>query len=198
MKSALVIDYGVGNVQSVISFVKNFGFNVKLSIDPDEIIDSNLVVLPGVGSFGPAKNKMDLMGVSEAIVTRSQFEKPILGICLGFQLLTHGSDEAKGVPGLSLIDANTRNLENGPVIGWQDTRYQINDSVLVNSFYYNHSYGVFVKSDADDYSYSRTESCISHFRKDSILGVQFHPEKSQKAGSDFFSSMLRSDWFIKL
>jgi imidazole glycerol-phosphate synthase subunit HisH len=195
MKKALIVNYGVGNVHSVSSFLRNFGFHVNLSNNPSEILECDLAALPGVGSFGPAKQKLDYSGASEAIVARSLLKRPILGICLGFQLLTQNSDESIGTAGLSIINAKTRKLAKGPVIGWQETKFLNHKSESLNSFYFNHSYGVFGQPEADDYSLAGAESYISYFQKDSVLGVQFHPEKSQKAGMDFFSGMLESEWF---
>jgi glutamine amidotransferase len=198
MKKALIVDYGVGNVHSVSSFLRNFGFNVTFSNNPSEILECDLVVLPGVGSFAPAKQMLDYSGASQAIVARSHLKKPILGICLGFQLLTQNSDESIGTPGLCIINAETRKLTKGPVIGWQETKFLKHNSESVNSFYFNHSYGIFGQPEAEDYSIAGAESYISYFYKDSVLGVQFHPEKSQKAGLDFFSRMLESDWVTNL
>lgn len=195
MKKALIIDYGVGNVHSVSSFLRIYGFSVKFSNDPCEIIDCDLVVLPGVGAFGPAKQKLDFSGAGDAIVARSRLRKPVLGICLGFQLLTQSSEESINTPGLGIINAKTKKLVDGPVIGWQETELPRPNSEPARSYYYNHSYGIFGQPEADHFSTSGVESYISYLKKDSILGVQFHPEKSQKAGANFFYDMLLSDWF---
>ncbi len=190
MKKALVVDYGVGNILSVSSFLNRFGFHVDFSNDVKKIIDFDLVVLPGVGSFGPAKKKLDYSGASQAIVNRAHLKKPILGICLGFQLLTHSSEESVGTPGLAIVDANTRKLENGPVIGWRQLRYPNRNIDIQNTFYFNHSYGIFGRSNVEEYSLVRGESYIGYLKQDSIVGVQFHPEKSQEAGVNFFSNIL--------
>ena len=194
MKNALVIDYGVGNILSVSSFLSKFGFLVDFSNDINKILDSDLVVLPGVGSFGPAKKKLDSNGASEAILARAQLSRPILGICLGFQLLTRGSEESVGTAGLAIIDAQTKKLKNGPVIGWQQISYSNKKVRSQNSFYFNHSFGIFSETGLSEYSLVGDESYIAYMKQDSIVGVQFHPEKSQEAGADFFSGILDRYW----
>ena len=92
MKQAVIVDYGAGNIGSVSNFLSNFDFNVEVSNDLRKISEANLLVLPGVGSFGPAKSNLDSLGVSAAIVERFQLGRPILGICLGFQLMTQSSE----------------------------------------------------------------------------------------------------------
>lgn len=194
MKSAVVVDYRVGNIGSISNFLRHFEFGIEVSNDPKKIIEADLLVLPGVGSFGPAKSNLDRTGASDAIIERSRKERPTLGVCLGFQLLTLSSEESEGVAGLGLINATTKRLAGGPIIGWEQA-LTVNGSLeFTDAFYFNHSFGVFGKPDLDEVSFSGNGSCISFARKGNLIGTQFHPEKSQLAGLDFFSKLVFSDF----
>jgi len=194
MKSAVIIDYGAGNIGSISNFLRNFDFWVEVSNDQKKIADSDLLVLPGVGSFGPAKSKLDTSGASDAIIKRVDIGGPTLGICLGFQLMTRFSEEAEDVEGLGLIDATTKRLTGGPVIGWQ---YTTTNSILPeqsNAYYFNHAYGVFGSPELEEVSFSNESLNIAYARTGNLIGTQFHPEKSQQAGFDFFSDIVNPFW----
>ncbi len=194
MKTAVVVDYGAGNVGSISNFLRNFDFKVKISSAAKCIMDADLVVLPGVGSFGPAKLSLDFIQACQSILNRASAGKPILGICLGFQLMTMSSQESEGTSGLGLFHATTRRLMDGPVIGWAET-FPSNASITPNgSYYFNHSFGVFETSDFDVYTLSGSEPYIAYARKNKMVGTQFHPEKSQQAGIDFFVTLLNDCW----
>ncbi len=194
MKCAVVVDYQVGNIGSISNFLRRFEFGIEVSNDPKKIIEADLLVLPGVGSFGPAKLNLDRAGASDAIIERSRQEMPTLGVCLGFQLLTHSSQESEGVVGLGLINATTKRLVQGPVIGWEQAFTVDGSSGFTDAYYFNHSFGVIGTPDLDEFLLSGNESCISFARKGNLIGTQFHPEKSQMAGLDFFSSLLNRFW----
>lgn len=194
MKYAVVVDYHAGNIGSISNFLRHFEFGIEVSNDPKKIIEADLLVLPGVGSFGPAKLHLDHTGASDAIIERSGKERPTLGVCLGFQLLTNSSQESEGVVGLGLINATTKRLVQGPIIGWEQALTVNSSSRFTDAYYFNHSYGVFGTPDLDEVLLSGGESCISFARKGNLIGTQFHPEKSQKAGLDFFSSLINRFW----
>ena len=190
MKSALVVEYGVGNIGSISNFLQKFDFNVEVGNSVKRIAKSDLVVLPGVGSFGSAKSNLDRVGASEAILTRTDVGKPTIGICLGFQLLTSESEESVGVQGLGLFNASTKQLAEGPVIGWQKTFSKPSIVDFSQAYYFNHAYGVFGSPELEEVTFSGKDSYIAFARKNNLVGVQFHPEKSQQAGFEFFSSIL--------
>ncbi len=194
MKSAVVVDYGAGNIGSITNFLRKFEFDVEVSNDSNRIIQAGLVVLPGVGSFEPAKLSLDLSGASEAIVERCRMGKPSLGICLGFQLMTLSSEESKFATGLGLIEATTRRLVGGPVIGWQEIEIEDYSSQFTDAYYFNHSYGVFGVPEMNSVSLTGHQSYIAYARRNKLIGTQFHPEKSQQAGFDFFHSILSEFW----
>ncbi len=194
MKNSVVVDYGVGNIASISNFLTQFGINVEYTNDSQKIVDADLVVLPGVGSFGPAKKQLDRSGATSGILERSRLDLPILGICLGFQLLTMGSEESHDQVGLGLINAYTRKLANGPRIGWQEISRSGKIQTNTPSYYFNHSYAVTGSPDVEDFSYVDRENYYAMLRNRSIVGVQYHPEKSQRAGIDFFASLLSEFW----
>jgi glutamine amidotransferase len=194
LKTVVVVDYQAGNIGSISNFLRHFDFGIEVSNDPKKIIDAKLLILPGVGSFGPAKLNLDRSGASDAISERSKLEKPILGICLGFQLLTHSSEESEGVVGLGLINATTRRLTRGPNIGWEKVLAINGQAEHTHAYYFNHLYGVFGNPELDEVLYSGNESCISFARSGNLIGTQFHPEKSQLAGLNFFSTLINRFW----
>ena len=194
MKSAVVVDYGAGNIRSISNFLRNFDFIVEVTCDSTKIIEAELLVLPGVGSFGPAKSNLDLAGASTAIVERSGLGKPTLGICLGFQLMTLSSEESPGARGFGLMDARTKRLSEGPIIGWQNASPRGDSLELPDCYYFNHAYGVFGLEELEEISVAGNESYIAFARIGNLIGTQFHPEKSQQAGLDFFSLLLNNFW----
>jgi imidazole glycerol phosphate synthase glutamine amidotransferase subunit len=194
MKTAVVVDYQAGNIGSISNFLRHFEFWIEVSNDPKKIIDADLLILPGVGSFGPAMSSLDSSGASDTIRERSTQERPILGICLGFQLLTHSSEESEGVIGLGLINATTKRLSRGPRIGWEQVSPITGQSEHAHAYYFNHSYGVFGKPELDEVLYSTYEPCISFARSGNLIATQFHPEKSQLAGLNFFSALIDRFW----
>jgi glutamine amidotransferase len=194
MKTAVVVDYRVGNIGSISNFLRHFGFGIEVSNDSNKIIEADLLVLPGVGSFGPAKSNLDQAGASDAIIERSIKERPTLGVCLGFQLLTLSSEESEQALGLGLINATTNRLTGGPIIGWEHALATNGSLGFTEAFYFNHSYGVFGSPELDEVSFSGNGSCISFARKGNLIGTQFHPEKSQLAGLHFFSRLLNEYW----
>lgn len=194
MKSAVVVDYGAGNIGSISNFLRNFEFFVEVTNDSAKIVDAELLVLPGVGSFGPAKANLDLAGASTAILERSAQARPTLGICLGFQLMTLSSEESGGARGFGLMNARTKLLSDGPIIGWQNSLPRGGALRLPDSYYFNHAYGVFGLEELEDTSIAGKDSYIAFARIGNFIGTQFHPEKSQRAGMDFFSLLLNSFW----
>lgn len=194
MKSAVVVDYGAGNIGSISNFLRNFEFIVEVTNDSTKIIDAELLVLPGVGSFGPAKSNLDLAGASTAIVERSGQGKPTLGICLGFQLMTLSSEESLGARGFGLMNARTKRLSEGPMIGWQNSSPRGDSLELPDCYYFNHAYGVFGLEELEDVSVAGKEAYIAFARMGNLIGTQFHPEKSQQVGLDFFSLLLNRVW----
>ena len=189
-----VIDYGVGNLGSILNMFRKIGVPAQLITTPEQVLQANKLLLPGVGAFDHAMREL---AARELIATIKQqaLERrtPMLGICLGMQLLGTGSDEGE-LPGLDLIPARSRlfkfaqaNLKV-PHMGWNLIYPQKSSPLLENlthdaRFYFVHSYRVECAHAADslaetDYG-GRFSSMI---QRDNIMGSQFHPEKSHRFG----------------
>ncbi len=194
-KNALILDYGLGNIESISNLLRKFKIDCEVCNSLEQLILADLLILPGVGAFGPAIRKIDELGLRAGIVQRHIESKPILGICLGFQILGKSSDEAGELEGLSLFDLETLKIQPRPVIGWQKTNIEIFNSSIKRYFFYNHSFGVFEKGKNLN-KLAKIESGLPLYKIDNTIGVQFHPEKSQNAGLAFFEELLKYFGFL--
>lgn len=187
-----VIDYGAGNLRSVEKALKFLGSNFLITSDPEELLEADAVILPGVGAFPEAMKQLELHGLKEAIIEfAAEQQKPFLGICLGMQMLFDKSYEFAETPGLGLINGTVEKIEfNGlkiPHMGWNSLDY-IKESpfckdISLHTFcYFVHSYKAVTDNDNviafADYG-SRIPALVG---RDNIFGAQFHPEKSGEAG----------------
>lgn len=192
-KTAMILDYGMGNFDSISNLLEKFNLDCGSGNSPDQLLTTDLLILPGVGAFGPAIKRIDQLGLRKIIVQRHLESKPILGICLGFQLLGRSSEESKGLDGLSIFELETRKIKPRPVLGWQETSVEFFPSKLKRYFFYNHSFGVFKKTQKAQIL-DNFESELPIHRVNNTVGVQFHPEKSQNAGLAFFEELWKSFW----
>lgn len=191
----VIIDYGIGNLASVLNMFKKIGVrDVKVSGNADEIAAAAKLLLPGVGAFDAGMSHLEQSGLLPVLNKKVLEEKtPILGICLGMQLLTKRSEE--GVkPGLGWIDAETVKFNPDPALklkvphmGWDYIQVKrsnkLVDSESRNRFYFVHSYYVKCFDESQSLATCKfgTEfTCMVN--KDNIYGAQFHPEKSLKFG----------------
>jgi len=188
-----IIDFGMGNIQSVRNALERIGCLVQVSSDPREIYTADALVLPGVGAFGEAMNNLTckklIKPLKNAVVDEG---KPILGICLGMQLLADDSDERGGHKGLSLISGHVKKIpvtENLllPHIGWNDLLVKKSEPLFNkisdgDAFYFVHSHHFECETNyisaTTDYGVYITAS----IQKERIFAVQFHPERSQRKG----------------
>jgi imidazole glycerol-phosphate synthase subunit HisH len=187
-----IIDYGMGNLRSVERTLAAVGGQSVISGDPDVIRRAPRLILPGVGAFGDAMNNLRRIGLDGAIVEAVGKGTPLLGLCLGLQLLFDASEEFGSHTGLGLVRGTVRKFDiiglHVPHIGWNQIEELRPDPLLANIpegsyFYFVHSFYVEPVSDAD--VLSRTEYGVrfcSIGRRDNVWGAQFHPEKSQEAG----------------
>jgi imidazole glycerol-phosphate synthase subunit HisH len=188
-----VVDYGMGNLRNVRRALEEIGVEVAVTADPAAVREATMVILPGVGAFGEAVKRIDSLGLRLPVVDHVNRGKPLLGICLGMQLLFESGEESPGAPGLGILPGRVCRFHGElpvPHIGWNDV-IPTGRSVLFPDgggvFYFVHSYYA-TESDA---SIATTEYGIrftSAVQKANVFGVQFHPEKSQAAGL----SLLRS------
>jgi glutamine amidotransferase len=193
----------MGNLGSIGNMLKKVGARFKLSTSPEDLCDVSKIILPGVGSFDKGISNLTEKGYFEVITKKVVVDKiPILGICLGMQLLTNGSEEGKK-PGFGFIDAfaykfkinNNSNLKI-PHMGWNTICFKknsmlINDLIEKYRFYFVHSYAIQCNS-KEDVLATTNYGCefVSMFEHNNIIGVQFHPEKSHKFGMDLFKRFV--------
>lgn len=197
----VIINYGMGNSTSIQNIIHKVGGKATISSDADIILGAEKIILPGVGHFGKAMENISKKGLGDVLVECAvKQQKPVLGICLGMQLLTSWSEEGN-VAGLDLIEAKTEmfRFEEGnykvPHMGWNNIRLGKQHPYfrgLENSrFYFVHKYRV--KAASDEHVLATTEyggSYHSAIVKGNIVGVQFHPEKSHKFGMQFFRNFI--------
>ena len=165
----IIIDYGAGNIQSIMFAIKRLGFEAVLSHDADEIRNADKVIFPGVGEASSAMTKLRATGLDKVIPTLKQ---PVLGICLGMQLMCHSSEEGN-TEGLGIFDLDVVKFSNA------EKSY----IYLVHSFYAPIGKETIATSEYDvEYS--------AALQKDNFYGVQFHPEKSSNVGSDILKNFL--------
>jgi glutamine amidotransferase len=187
-----IIDYGVGNVGSIKNMIKKIGYESIISSDRETIQRADKLILSGVGSFDYAIDRLKELNLFELLNYEVQIKKkPILGICLGMQLMTNGSDEGKE-GGFGWIDAYVHrfNIDNlkVPHMGWNIITIEKKNPLSFNlykenRFYFVHSYQIQCKDKKDIlFSTNYGLDFVSGFSRDNIYGVQFHPEKSHKFG----------------
>ena len=194
-----ILDYGVGNLKSIYNMFKKIGIESIITSDIETIKKADKYLLPGVGSFdygiNNLKNTIFFATLEKEVLEN---KKPILGICLGMQLLTNSSEEGKE-KGLGWIDADTIkfNLEDKSIViphmGWNRTKPTNTNNIFKgldeNRFYFVHSYHVTCNNNKNILATTNYGSeFISSIYKDNIYGVQFHPEKSHKFGMQLFKN----------
>lgn len=200
-----IIDYGLGNVLAFVNVYTRLNIPVAVAKTATDLAGATRLILPGVGSFDHAMEQLDRSGMRETIEKLVlQDRMPILGICVGMQMLANASDEGKR-PGLGWIDGQVRKFDvstmprgtNLPHMGWNDVRPTVNGGLFRGlesdaRFYFLHSYyfecaqAVDVLAQTD---YGLDFSCA--VRRDNVYGVQFHPEKSHHYGSQLLSNFAK-------
>jgi imidazole glycerol-phosphate synthase subunit HisH len=201
--TALIIDYGMGNLHSVRRAFEECGANVLISDDPKDIRKATHVVLPGVGSFHDGMESLLKSGWCEAIRTEAGNKGiPMLGICLGMQLLAEKGYEGGEIKGLGLVPGTVEKMIPSstrtrlPHVGWNEIYHTKESPVFKDipdgtDFYFVHSYH-FIPSKQEN-GIAMTPYCgefVSAVMNENVFGVQFHPEKSQKYGFQVIRNFL--------
>jgi glutamine amidotransferase len=190
-----VVDYGVGNVHSVRRALSHVGAEAKLTSDGDQLERADGIVLPGVGAFAPALAKLSENGLGKRIVELANQGKPLLGVCLGYQLLFEESTEHGRHKGLGLLPGEiveVTNTDRLPVIGWcrmtQSQESPLWEGIEDESyFYFVHSY----TPEHSDHTIGQTEhSPAAAAAKGNVMGTQFHPEKSGADGLRIYQNFV--------
>lgn len=198
----VIVDYGVGNTRSVLNAIGALGYRkLKISCIERDILDADALILPGVGAFETCAKRLralflDLI-LSEAVLVH---KKPILGICVGMQLMATISEENGNHAGLDWISGRVVKLELPknyvvPHVGWNNV-YKRREDILFSrtseapSFYFDHSYHYQCDSTLITAECDYGVRLTAAIQKDNIYGVQFHPEKSQNNGLRLFRSFL--------
>lgn len=190
-----VVDYGMGNLRSVLNAIEYLGFSGALVDEPGRLADCDHLILPGVGAFAKAMENLKTRGLVPTIRQHVAAKKPLLGICLGMEVFATTGDEPYPCDGLNLIPGTVTRLPVKattaiPHVGWNSIRllreHPVFDGVRRDvDFYFVHSYGFQSPSDDKSSVLAETEYDVtfpSAIALGSVVGLQFHPEKSQVAG----------------
>ena len=190
-----IVDYGVGNHASVRNTLYDLGYRCRVTGESAVLNACDILLLPGVGAFRPAMQALQSRSLDHYLIEQTKRDRPLLGICLGMQLLAQASHENGITSGLGLIPGEVVAL--GPPrwhIGWNALKLVQADPLFKNSdrqvFYFNHAYAFQAPK---DYQVCRTTSgdeFVSAVRHRRVVGVQFHPEKSQAAGHQLLRRLV--------
>lgn len=202
--SVVVINAGIGNLGAIPNMLKRLGAAARVTDDPDEIADADRIILPGVGAFDAAMQSLDDLGLIPVLNQKALEERvPILGVCLGMQLLSAGSEEGR-LAGLGWIRGRAIRFKADaagpqlrvPHMGWNYVHRTANgalfgDGAVTPRFYFAHSYHLVCDDEADVAGVTRYGyPFVSAIRRGNISGIQFHPEKSHRFGLEIFRSFL--------
>jgi len=203
--TTVVVRYGLGNIGSVLNMFQKIGASAVASDDPAELLDATRIVLPGVGAFDHGMKKLRESGVIPVLEQVRARGVPILGICLGMQLMTRGSEEGSSA-GLGWFSATTRRLPQGadgqlrlPHMGWNEIQVERNHPLFVDlptgsRFYFLHTYHVVPENPASVLATTIYGGLFcTAYAYGSVMGVQFHPERSHRFGMQLFRNFVQTD-----
>ncbi|KGJ97006.1 imidazole glycerol phosphate synthase subunit HisH [Colwellia psychrerythraea] len=202
-----ILDIGSGNIRSIRNWIERVNIATRIVTKATEI-ESEFLILPGVGSAGSYMKRIKEGSFDQAILEHVQKGNRLLGICLGFQILAESSEEDGGVEGLNLMKGYVKKLDkNSSHNGWENFNFKKDEmgsqsfhsqckltrkKMIQGRVFFNHEYG-FINQ--DDHCFSKPisenfQNYSSMIVKDNIIGMQFHPEKSQNTGLDLISMIL--------
>ena len=211
MMSTVVIDYGIVNLKNILRSFEYIGVPIDSAVDPDQVLKADRIILPGVGAFASGMNELRTRGMDEAVKCIANTGRPVLGICLGMQMLLDSSIEYGQHQGLGLIPGSvvpipTNSVGMGrrkiPHIGWNALRYPSHASSWKNSclnrapegsfFYFVHSFMVVPEKSSHILAQCIYEglSVTAAIKKDNITGLQFHPERSGPIGLEILHEFM--------
>ena len=195
-----IVDYGAGNLRSVVNAINKLGYQPKITNSPDEILNAQVVILPGVGAAADTMKNLNALGLASSIRQFIAEGRPFLGVCLGLQILFTGSEEGGWHECLGIIPGRVRRIPAGlkvPHIGWNQVKQKLSHSVFNGvpdeaNFYFVHSYYV----EPDDSSLVVGETyygvpICSVLARDNLVATQFHPEKSGEPGLRMYDNFIK-------
>jgi imidazole glycerol-phosphate synthase len=204
-KIVSIVDYGVGNVRSVINAIESLGHETRLVKTAEDIFNAEKIVFPGVGNFA-AVGRLEQMAIRSALISYIKADRPFLGICVGMQSLFEGSEESEDTPGLGIIPGKLRLFKGQdltvPHMGWNGLTLQKDGSCIFDlrpkigddKVYFVHSYYAEVTEGNNEWMLTSTTygptRFISSIHKGNVVGVQFHPEKSGTVGLSILKAFL--------
>jgi len=187
-----IIDYDAGNLKSVEKALQYLGEDVKITSDANEILGADKIILPGVGAFGDAMEKLNTRGLSEVIREAVKRKIPLLGICLGLQLLFEASEESPGVDGLSVLKGKIVRIPDKegfkvPHIGWNSLKINPESKLFAGIpedayVYFVHSYYLAAEEPIVAATTDYVVDIHAAVEKEHVFACQFHPEKSGDIG----------------
>ena len=194
-RDVAIVDYGVGNFSSVMNTIRRLGYRCRISNDRSALSASDVLILPGVGAFPAAMQHLRSTGLDAFVKERAGADQPLIGLCLGMQLLVSESVEHKTTSGLELIPGRVVSLDQAPWhIGWNTIENVSADPMLSMSegaaVYFNHSYVVETPVEFQLCNSRLRKPFASGIRRGNVVGLQFHPEKSQAAGREILRSVI--------
>lgn len=192
-----IIDYNLGNVRSVLNATKRINFDAKITRDIEEIKSANGIILPGVGSFQVAMNNLKELNLIDVLKEQKEKKVPILGICLGMQILFEKGYEVEETEGLAFLKGEVNKIDTQkklPHMGWNDLYFNQNNSITSkikehSDVYFVHSYMAnAIDEEIIAYTIYGNQKIPAIVGKDNVIGCQFHPEKSSIVGKKILES----------
>jgi len=200
-----IIDYGSGNIRAIANIYERLRVEYKIAQGPEQVIDAQKIFLPGVGSFDETIEKLDRIGFRE-VLDKEVLDNnvPILGICVGMQILADRSEEGS-LPGLGYIKGEVKKIDESllltkpklPHLGWNAIHVQRENALLnaidpVKGFYFLHTYYFDCADQVDVLTTTKYGATFaSSINRDNVYGVQFHPEKSHQNGVDLLNNFAK-------
>lgn len=199
-----VLDYGAGNVRSVLNALRKIGCEVQMIETAEQIGEARVLLFPGVGSFGRCMEVLHSRGWVDALKAYLQADRPFLGICLGLQTLFEGSEESPGVAGLGLLPGTVERFAGAsgrsvPQIGWNTLHARQSSGLLEgidpdDAVYFVHSYRAALTDELAPWALTTTdygEKYVSSVQRGRVMACQFHPEKSGSVGLRMIDNFVR-------
>jgi len=195
-----IVDYGAGNLRSVINAVVKLGYQPKLAVTAEDVLEAGALILPGVGAAAHTMHSLKRLGLDSAISRYIAEGRPFLGICIGLQVLFSSTEEGGGHDCLGIVPGVVKRLPDNlkiPHMGWNQVKQKIEHPIFNGvpdgaNFYFVHSY--YVEPDDRALVAGETEYGIticSVLIRDNLVATQFHPEKSGEAGLKIYDNFIR-------